>query len=278
MRTSTKLATQPSATKSRRQYQYGWNHPVTARFYEAFCKQHSRYIEANAYLVQQADLKNSQLVLDFAAGTGRTAEAVLPFIGETGRIVCVEPSTAMRWVGMQRLGDPRLSWRSVLPAAQHQFDRVLCGAAIWQILPLHDVLERLANQLKAGGALCFNIPALYLGQADDPGDGSDPTLLGLPTLLAPYVTRKKVINRWDPHVEVIENLLVDLGLEPKQWEFQIKLTQADYLDWLKIPPVTDAFLGHLSATERSNLLAELSLKTDLRSWRWERWIGWTASS
>ena len=32
----------------------GWDHPETARYYEAFCERHSRYGDANAALIAAA--------------------------------------------------------------------------------------------------------------------------------------------------------------------------------------------------------------------------------
>ena len=48
------------------------------------------------------------------------------------------------------------------------------------MLPLDRTIERLATLVAPGGALCFNIPAAYLLEADEPGGGRDPRLIHLP--------------------------------------------------------------------------------------------------
>ena len=59
----------------------GWDDPRTVFYYEQFCERHTRYTEANATLIAHADLRAGLSVMDFAAGTGRTAEAALPYLG-----------------------------------------------------------------------------------------------------------------------------------------------------------------------------------------------------
>lgn len=81
---------------------------------------------------------------------------------------------------------------------------------------------------------------------------------------------------------------------------QGRLTLEAYRDWLKIPAVANGMLGGLPASERSRLIDQAYAFTALvgqaelpdplagtterappnpahgGSWRWERWLGWTA--
>src|SRR6476646_1558899 len=72
----------------------GWDDPRTAAAYEQFCRRHPRYRVANDALIAHASLCAGQRVLDVAAGTGRTAQAALPLLGESGFVLCVEPARA----------------------------------------------------------------------------------------------------------------------------------------------------------------------------------------
>src|SRR5438876_6812069 len=90
---------------------YDWDHPDTARFYEEFCRRHTRYQEANRALVDAAGIQPGMKILDVGAGTGRTAESALPYLYD-GQILCVEPAEAMRQVGQERLTDSRIRWSS----------------------------------------------------------------------------------------------------------------------------------------------------------------------
>jgi SAM-dependent methyltransferase len=260
----------------------GWDDPETAAYYEAFCRSHSRYTRGNAVLIARAQVAPGMRVLDLAAGTGRTAEAALEFLGEDGRVVCVEPFAGMRDEGMRRVTDSRVEWSAILPDARESFERILCGAAIWQLDPLPETFGILANLLRPGGAFCFNIPALYLLEPDEPGGGSDPLLLSLPALLlapsnsapiqepvecqAPGPLRSSRIAAW----------LTAAGLRPRSWSFRVRLTQDAYADWLKIPVLTDRLLGGLIPKDRAQRIDAALGLVDRSSWKWERWRGWTA--
>jgi len=253
-----------------------WDDPETAEYYEAFCQRHTRYIRANAELIEHAQLAPNMSVLDLAAGTGRTAEAALKFLGDDGKVLCVEPHAGMRTEGMRRLADPRAEWSAVLPNSPESFDRILCGAAIWQLHPLPGTFGVLASLLRSGGALAFNIPALYLMEPGEPGGGSDPLLLSLPPLL--FESRESApVQSQDPlSVTCIETWLNAAGLKAQSWSFRQRLTQAAYADWLKIPVLTDHMLNGLTPKARAQRIDEAFGSVDCSSWKWERWRGWTA--
>lgn len=259
---------------------YDWDDPWTAYFYEQFCRNHHRYQLANEALIRYAALAPGQRVLDFAAGTGRTAETALPLVGEDGHILCLEPAAAMRARGRARLVDPRVQWAKSCPA-EWLFDRILCGAAIWQVDSLEETIAWLTARLSPGGALSFNIPALYLGRPDEPGGGSDPLLLELPVLLSngsqPGQTDPDPAVMSAPLDEAsIAQFLQAAGLRPESWSFRLRLTQETYRDWLKIPVLTNRLLPGLSPPERARRIEAAYRQCSQDSWRWEGWCGWTA--
>jgi len=260
----------------------GWDDPETAACYEAFCRNHTRYTRANAELIARARIGPGMRVLDLAAGTGRTAEAALECLGEDGRVMCVEPFAGMRADGMRRVTDRRVEWRSTLPDERETFERILCGAAIWQLDPLPETFRTLAGLLRPGGALCFNIPALYLLEPDEPGGGSDPSLLSLPAALfasseyGPIQESVKGQTHASLTWSCIRTWLNATGLRAQSWSFRVRLTQDAYADWLKIPVLTDRMLGGLAPKARAQRIDAALASADRSSWKWERWRGWTA--
>ena len=251
----------------------GWNHPDTARYYELFCRRHPRYRVANAALAAHAEIPRCGRVLDVAAGTGRTAEAALRYLGQRGRVTCLEPFEAMRAAGSRRLRDRRLAWVSDWP--QERYDRVLCGAAIWQMTPLEETFRRIAGRLAAGGLFAFNIPSLYLGLPDAPGGGRDPHLLELPGLVAagrvPAAEAQPLSS-----AQQVEAALTAAGFQAQRWHLRQRFTQEAFRDWLKIPVLTDALLPELGAVARARRIERAYRSADPLSWRWEAWYGWTA--
>ncbi len=254
----------------------GWNDVVTARAYESFNQRHTRYREANRALVEHAGITPGQRILDFAAGTGLTTEAALPYVAETDRVVCVEPAAAMRSEGERRLHSPRIHWTDALPRDPGAFDRVLCGAAIWQFDPFEDVLRRLVDVLAAEGALCFNIPAAYLGEPDEPGAGRDPYLAELPAMLAADTEQRTAEQVSLRSGTEIDELLGTLGLAIERWSMRSRFTQPAYRDWLKIPVIGNGLLAHVSPGDRATVIDRAYERVDAESWRWEAWRGWTA--
>ncbi len=260
----------------------GWDSAETAACYEAFCRSNSRYIEANSALIAHAALEPHMQLLDLGAGTGRTAGAALPQLGNEGRVLCIEPHAGLRNMGIRRIIDPRVRWSAQLPDTSQSFDRILCGAAIWQVDRLAETLQLLAGLLRPGGAICFNIPALYLQEPEEPGGGSDPYLLSLPDLLlarsdhdpafgAPVVQASAPLS-----ASLLGEWLVAAGLRPVMWDFRLRITQDAYAEWLKIPVTSDRLFGDLSPGERAQRIETALRFVDRRSWKWEPWRGWTA--
>ncbi len=253
----------------------GWDDPRTAAAYETFCERHGRYAEANDALVARAAIPSDAHVLDVAAGTGRTAQAALGFLGRTGRILCMEPAGAMRVRGRARLEDPRVEWTEALPRSG-SFQRILSGAALWQLLPLSETFERLRGICAPDGALVFDVPSLYLGEADEPGGGGDPRLMDLMSALGEGRRSRAPETAPMPDARGIEALLTAAGFRAERWTFRLRLTQEALRDWLKIPVITDALLGDLAPEERDRLIDAAFTRVDPGSWRWEAWTGWTA--
>lgn len=254
---------------------YGWDHPATARRYEQFCDKHDRYRRANEQLIAHAKIEPGQRVVDFAAGTGRTAELAL---AAGARVVCWEPAEAMRAAGARRA--PQAEWRDSPP--ERTFERVLCGAAAWQWQPFASFAALAASRLRPGGALAFNMPSLYAGAPDEPGGGADPLLLELPGRLArgaeARIPRSEVAASEAParSKASIEDDLAAAGFDTESWSFRLRITQECLCDWYAIPVLTDALLGELTLEERDARLEQARGAVDLRSWKWEGWMGWTA--
>jgi SAM-dependent methyltransferase len=252
----------------------GWDNPEAPIYYEAFCRRFSRYTRANSVLVSHAHIEPGLRVLDLAAGTGRTAEAVLERLGDEGHIVCVEPSEPMRVEGMRRIRDARVEWCASLQEVNGPFDRIVCGAGIWQIEPLPDMLRELVALLREGGALCFNMPALYLHEPDEAGGGRDPLLLDMPAALAVAASQDPPDIENPRERPAIDKWLRDAGLDFRPWTFRVRLTQDAFAAWLKIPGI--AILPGLTPQERAARIDAALGRVDRASWKWERWRGWTA--
>jgi SAM-dependent methyltransferase len=253
-----------------------WQDAETARAYDAFAQSHPRYRDANAALVRAAALASHHRVLDVGAGTGATAVAVLGRLGAAGRVVCFEPSTAMRRLGQRGLHDARVTWRARLPVARPVFERVVCGASVWLLGPFGEAIAGLAARVAPGGALAFNVPAAYVGVREPQGPdplAAIPAWLARAGLLAPGALPA---SPPPPAASEIDRLLAAAGLRARRWRTRVRLTQAAYRDWLAIPVVSAGMLGGVEAAERARRLDAALAHVDRSAWRWETWLGWTA--
>lgn len=260
----------------------GWDDAATAARYRRFEERHGRYRRANAALARHAALRPGLKVLDLAAGTGGTTLALLPALGPHAVVHCVEPAAAMAQAGRLRLGDDsRVRWLATLDAADTDYERIVCGAALWQWTDLPPLLHALAARLRPGGALVFNVPAAYLGQPDGPGGGSDPLLSGLhAALLQRHPGAHAACTVAPPAgtrtVADLEAGLRDAGLRPLAWRHRQRLSQAAWCDWMKLPVLTAALWPGVPAEERDRRIDEAAATLDAASWRAEQWLGWTA--
>ena len=226
--------------------------------------------------MSHAALKPGLRVLDVAAGGGGTTRAALGRLGRRGRVVCFEPAAAMRTLGRKSLRDPRVQWTKDWPDKPASFDRILCGAAIWQMKSLEPVFGRCLDLLRPGGALAFDVPSVYLGEPDEPGGGGDPHLSGIPALLASGRVNDAVPTTTPLDAVRIEDLLRSAGFRADRWTFILRINQRAYRDWLKIPPATDGILIGHSARKRAIAIDDAFQRVDPEAWRHERWTGWTA--
>jgi hypothetical protein len=256
----------------------GWDDPACARYYEAFCAAHDRYALASRELVSRAALDDCRTVVDLAAGTGRTAEAIVTELGPDATLWCVEPAAAMRSVGQTRVSDARVRWVADLDRVPTGCDRVVCSAALWAMTPVLATLKAVRHKLHRGGLFLFNVPALYLGEPDEPGDGPDPHLLELPAML--YTGRAPTSDApvFSATASDIERWLEAASYRSERWSFRYRFTQSALRDWMKIPVLTNALLGELDADARAARIDAVSSTLDPSSFRWERWICWRAEA
>lgn len=257
-------------------WRYGWDDRETAEAYERFCEGETRYHTANRELVRQAELDAGMRVLDHAAGIGLTAEAALADGADDLRVVCEERSPAMQERGARGL--PEAEWCT---RADGSFDRVLCGAAVWQIADFGSWLVDVRGRLRPGGALAFNVPAAYLGLMDDPGGGADPQLVKLPARIAELAvhspTTQPSESGWGLRSsEEVDGALRAGGFTMRRWSFRYRLTLREYAAWLTIPVLTNELLPHQRVAERQRTIEAAMVDLDATSWKWEGWCGWTA--
>jgi hypothetical protein len=140
--------------------------------------------------------------------------------------------------------------------------------------------HRSGSHAKSACVLPHGSDGLTRCGRENTGGGPDPWLLALPArlqadyggALADPAATHEPLNR-----ERVEAALAEAGLCPHAWSFRLRLSQAAYRDWLKIPVLTNRLLAGLDARQRVRAISAAYRQCAPGSWRWEEWSGWTAS-
>lgn len=108
-------------------------------------------------LLELADVRPGQTVLDLAAGTGDLGRGAIEAAGGELSVVGADLTPEMMRVGARRKGPPLEAWvatdAAALPFADASFDRVLIGYGLRNFTHLERCLAGILRCLKPGGRL-----------------------------------------------------------------------------------------------------------------------------
>ena len=106
-------------------------------------------------MVDLANLREGQRVLDVACGTGVAARAAADGVGSTGAVVGLDLNPAMLDVASRVR--PEIEWRqgdaAELPFSGKSFDAVLCQSALFFFPDLNRALAEMVRVLRPGGVV-----------------------------------------------------------------------------------------------------------------------------
>ena len=104
--------------------------------------------------LQRAGLRPGMRLLDVATGTGLVARGGAAILGDSGRVIGVDPSRGMLREARKTLSAPLLQGRAeALPFRSHSFDMLSMGFALRHVVDLEVAFQEYRRVLKAGGRL-----------------------------------------------------------------------------------------------------------------------------
>ncbi len=111
-------------------------------------------------VLERADLKPGELVLDLGTGTGSVAERVAPLVGPAGRVLAVDISPEMLAIARERLAESGVSNATfregraeALPAEDGEFDAALASLSLMYVIDRAAAAREIARVLRPGGRL-----------------------------------------------------------------------------------------------------------------------------
>jgi len=106
-------------------------------------------------VLKRIGVSTGDQVLDLACGTGQVSEAAARLVGETGRVVGVDPSSEMRAVAESKRGiTTHDGTAEQIPFDDNTFDYVTMGYALRHVSDLRAAFTEMNRVLIPGGTVC----------------------------------------------------------------------------------------------------------------------------
>lgn len=119
-------------------------------------------------LIQKAELRFGEHVLDVACGTGIIARLAFQHVGEKGTVIGTDINPGMLLVARSITSDLPIEWQEAnaedLPFKDESFDVVFCQMGLQFMDDKLAALKEMHRVLKSGGRLFLNLP----GPAGEP--------------------------------------------------------------------------------------------------------------
>ena len=143
-----------------------WDDEESARRYAEFARTFPMYRETSRDLVRAADVSERSAVVDLCCGTGITTQAILEFLGPSGRVTGVDASQPMLKQAREQVTDERAEFvqspaEELMSMLEGPLDAVICNSAIWQT-DFAKVAAAVGHLLRPGGTFTFNVGRRFL--------------------------------------------------------------------------------------------------------------------
>ena len=243
-----------------------WDSAENAWRYAEFARAHTTYQQTSRDVVGLACPAADATVVDLASGTGITTEAILPVLGENGRVIAVDASKAMLAAARLVIHDERVRWlhspaELLDDGAVAGVDAVVCNSAIWQT-DVQVTAAAVRHVLHPGGRFVFNLGAAMLadhGLDDQP----DPLMDAMKAIAArdygwaPVAPGNTGTRQQELSEAWLRQVLHEAGFRVDRVQgFTYQTSFEERRAWLSVPVFTARLFGRLPYEQRMAALGQ----------------------
>src|SRR3989344_3223794 len=143
-----------------------WDTEENAVAYDQYARKFPMYKSTSEDLVKISGIKSGMTVVDLAAGTGITTQAIIEKTGGDVSVIVVDQAKEMLKKAKERFLDNK-NVRFIVAEAEDlnnvikkPVDAIICNSAFWQMNP-KKVFGAASHTLKNNGIFVFNLPDQY---------------------------------------------------------------------------------------------------------------------
>ena len=165
-----------------------WNTKDNAEAYDAYARNFPMYKDTSRDLVAISGITSGMTVVDLAAGTGATTQAILDKTAADVHIIAVDQAGEMLKKVKEKFLNQAvhvlISEAEDLDKVIHEpVDAVICNSAFWQ-MKAQQVFKSVSNILKQDGIFAFNLPDSSFAYKDFKKQPINPSLYDLDDLIS----------------------------------------------------------------------------------------------
>lgn len=147
-----------------------WNTKENAEAYDAYARNFPMYQDTSRDLVAISGIKLGMTVVDLAAGTGTTTQAILDKTNGNVCIIAVDQAEEMLKKAREKFVGQSVQFivseaEDLDTAIRESVDTILCNSAFWQ-MKAQKVFRSVSHILKPDGVFAFNLPDHFFSYPD----------------------------------------------------------------------------------------------------------------
>jgi len=165
-----------------------WDTKDNAEAYEQYVRNFAMYQGTSKDLIETADIQPGMTVVDLAAGTGATTQAILDKTGGDVSVIAIDQAEEMLNKAKEKFRNKHV--RFIVSQAENlhesikgKVDAVVSNSAFWQMDP-RATFQSVSRILRPAGILAFNLPDQFFNHPDFDNKYKKSARYGLDDLIA----------------------------------------------------------------------------------------------